>query len=267
MIQVKRIETLEDIEKLVFEHERNQIHGRVRDYYVYRGMPDASYDLSTSLMRNCGDLYDQLEFHLLDNFVKYASIEDPSINESIWKAMIVGQHHGLPTRLLDWTFSTLVALHFATTEEHFQDLDKRDGVIWKVNVKELNQKLPEKYKSSLDSRNTYVFSLKYLTELTNSIKEYDEDMGDRSLVTIEPPSIDQRIVNQYSFFMLLPKGIKNLEQYLDENTDLTVKYVIDKKLRWDLRDILDQLNMSERNIYPGLDGISRWLARHYYVKR
>jgi len=122
-------------------------------------------------------------------------------------------------------------------------------------------------KSSLDSRNTYVFSLKYLTELTNSIKEYDEDMGDRSLVTIEPPSIDQRIVNQYSFFMLLPKGIKNLEQYLDENTDLTVKYVIDRKLRWDLRDILDQLNMSERNIYPGLDGISRWLARHYYVKR
>lgn len=267
MIQVKKIETLEEIERLIFEHERNQIHGRVRDSFVYRGMPDASYDLSTSLMRNCGEIYDQLEFHLLENFVKYASIEDPTIDESVWKAMIVGQHHGLPTRLLDWSFSSLVALHFAVSEENFIDLDKRDCVIWKVDIKELNKKLPEKYKSSLDERNTYVFSVKYLSQITNSIKEYDEDMGDRSLVTIEPPSIDQRIVNQYSFFMLLPTGIKNLEQYLDENTERTVKYVIDRRLRWDLRDILDQLNMSERNIYPGLDGISRWLARHYYVRR
>lgn len=267
MIQVKRIETLEDIEKLVFEHERNEIHGRVRDYYVYRGMTDASYDLSTSLQRNCGDLSEQLEFHLLENFVKYASIEDPSINESIWNAMIVGQHHGLPTRLLDWTFSALVALHFATAEDSFADLDKRDCVIWKADVKELNSKLPEKYMSSLRERNTYVFTLKYLSQITNSIREYDEDMGNRSFVTVEPPSIDQRIVNQYSFFMLIPTGIKNLEQYLDDNTERTVKYVIDRRLKWDLRDILDQLNMSERNIYPGLDGISRWLARHYYVKR
>ncbi len=267
MIQVKRIETLEEIEQLVFEHERNQIHGRVRDYFVYRGMPDADYDLSTSLQRNCGELSDQLEFHLLENFVKYASIEDPTIDESIWKAMIVGQHHGLPTRLLDWTFSSLVALHFATTESNLQDLDKRDCVIWKADIKELNSKLPEKYFSSLQERNTYVFTLKYLSQITKSIREYDADMGDRSFVTIEPPSIDQRIVNQYSFFMLIPKGIRNLEQFLNENTERTVKYVIDRRLRWDLRDILDQLNMSERNIYPGLDGISKWLARHYYVKK
>ena len=44
-------------------------------------------------------------------------------------------------------------------------------------------------------------------------------------------------------------------------------YIIDRKLRWDLRDILDQLNMNERMIYPGMDGIAKWLARHYYVKR
>ena len=45
-----------------------------------------------------------------------------------------------------------------------------------------------------------------------------------------------------------------------------MKYVIDRKLRWRVRDMLDQLNMSERIVYPGLDGLSRWIARHYFVK-
>ena len=49
-------------------------------------------------------------------------------------------------------------------------------------------------------------------------------------------------------------------------TEHTVKYVIDRELRWRVRDMLDQLNMSERIVYPGLDGLSKWIARHYFVK-
>ena len=267
MIKTKRIKTIDQVKDLVFEQERNTDNGRYRSSFFYRGMPDASYDLSTSLSRNCGDKADVLEEHLLDNFIKYVSIEDPSIAESIWKAMIVGQHHGLPTRLLDWTHSTLVALHFANTESNLADLGKRDCVVWRIDARELNQLLPEKYKSALKEKNTFIFSVKHLTETVKSIEEYDNDMGCTSLVTVEPPSIDQRIVNQYSFFTVIPSGISNLESFLDDNTNNTVKYVIDKKLRWDLRDLLDQLNMNERMIYPGTDGIAQWLARHYYVKR
>ena len=39
-----------------------------------------------------------------------------------------------------------------------------------------------------------------------------------------------------------------------------------KSLLWDIRDTLDQLNMNERMIYPGKDGIAKWLARHYFVR-
>lgn len=46
----------------------------------------------------------------------------------------------------------------------------------------------------------------------------------------------------------------------------TVKYIIDKSLRWKIRDMLDRMNINERMIYPGLDGLSAWLKRHYYVK-
>ena len=99
------------------------------------------------------------------------------------------------------------------------------------------------------------------------LKEYDQDMADQSLVVVEPPSPDQRIVNQYSFFTILPKGITDLEKFLDENTENTVKYIIHRDLRWDLRDILDQLNINDRFIYLGKGGIAKWLARHYYVRR
>ena len=265
MMTDKYIDSLDGIKELLFEQEWDA-HGRYRGSYYFRGMPDKDYDLTTSLSRNCGDLSDSLEMLLLENFIKYVSIIDPSIHESIWRAMIVGQHHGLPTRLLDWTHSALVALHFAVTEEDLADLDRRDSVVWRIDVKELNQKLPEKYKNAIEQNKSSVFSVKQLSQVTNSIQEYDRDMGSDSLVMIEPPSIDQRIVTQYSFFTMLPKGIHNLEQFLKQNTEKTVRYIIDRKLRWELRDILDQLNMNERTVYPGIDGIAKWLARHYYVR-
>ena len=267
MIQTVEIKDMEGVQRMIFEQKRNEENGRLRSSYFYRGMPDKNFSLVSSLHRNCGDLAPVLETPILENFIKYVSIEDPTINESIWKAMIVGQHHGLPTRLLDWTHSTLVALHFANTEGNLQDLDKRDCAVWRIDARELNKKLPPQYREQLARKKTFIFSVENLTQVAGSIEQYDADMGGESLVTVEPPSIDQRIVNQYSFFSILPQGITNLEEYLDANTDNTVKYIIDKSLRWDLRDILDQFNMNERMIYPGTDGIAKWLARHYYVKR
>ena len=267
MIHIEHISDIDGIKDLLFEQTRNEQNGRFRSSYFYRGVPDESFDLSTSLSRNCGHLASMLEPSLLDNFIKYVSIEDPTIDESIWKAMIIGQHHGLPTRLLDWTHSTLVALHFANTEGNLGNLDKRNCAVWRIDARELNSKLPEKYKAVLDEKRTFMFSIRHLASVVNDISQYDDDMGNKSLVIVEPPSIDQRIVNQYSFFSIVPSGITNLEEYLDENTGNTVKYVIDKSLRWDLRDVLDQLNMNERMIYPGKDGIAKWLARHYYVRK
>ena len=266
MIKTVYIDSIDGIKDLLFEQERNSDNGRFRSSFFYRGMPDESFNLSTSLSRNCGDKAALLETPLLENFIKYVSIEDPSIDESIWKAMIIGQHHGLPTRLLDWTHSTMIALHFANTESNLNDLNKRNCVVWRIDARELNSKLPEKYRRALEEKHTFIFSVKSLTSVVSDIKQYDIDMSGKAMVTVEPPSIDQRIVNQYSFFTIIPSDITDLIHYLDENTERSVKYVIDKSLRWDLRDILDQLNMNERMIYPGIDGIAKWLARHYFVK-
>ena len=266
MITVKHISTIDGIKDLIFEQTYNATIDRTRSSYLYRGMRNVDYDLTTSLSRNCKDAYAKLEQPLLDNFINYVRIEDPTINESVWKAMVIGQHYGLPTRLLDWTHSTLVALHFATLEENLDKLGQRDCVIWRIDLRDLNRNLPPKYQQYLKRKDTFVFSLDGLAELAPNIAQYDADMGAQSLVCFEPPSVDQRIVNQYSFFSAIPSGITDLEAFLDSHTEKTVKYVIDKRLRWELRDILDQLNINERMIYPGTAGIASWLARHYYVK-
>ena len=86
------------------------------------------------------------------------------------------------------------------------------------------------------------------------------------MVFLEPPSIDQRIINQYAYFSIIPGGMDDIEDFLDTYTENTYRYIIRKNVRWDLRDLLDQFNVSERIVYPGLDGLSMWIARHYYVK-
>ena len=59
--------------------------------------------------------------------------------------------------------------------------------------------------------------------------------------------------------------MNDIEGFLNGSTSQTVRYVIKKDLRWQIRDFLDHQNINERLIYPGLDGIARWLGRHYYV--
>lgn len=199
------------------------------------------------------------------NFTKYAVIEDPSIHDSVWKQLVMGQHHGLPTRLLDWTYSPLVGLHFATSGEAFNEIDLHDAVLWRIDIGEMNRLLPIQYQEKLQNENANLFTLDMLDKVAGNLERYDRDMESKAILLLEPPSIDHRIVNQYSYFLVVPKGLSDIEAFLNEKTENTIKYVIDRNIKWRIRDMLDQLNVNERVLQQGLDGIGAWLKRHYYV--
>lgn len=266
-IREVRITTMEELGELLYDHPFDKKIGRNRDLYVYRGLPDVNYKLVTTLQRCCKSKKKEIEKSLYDNFAKYAELEDATIRNSVWRCMILGQHHGLPTRLLDWSKSPLIALHFATTEDDMDNLDRRDCVVWRLDVEKLHAKLPYKYLTEMEQAGQHIFSVDMLQATCDNLNGYDADMGNKYMVIMEPPTMDERMMNQYSFFSVVPSDVNQVEEILEHNTDAVVKYVISKNLRWEIRDFLDQANVSERIVYPGLGGIAAWIRRHYFVRQ
>jgi hypothetical protein len=106
---------------------------------AFRGLSRRDHVLSSSLVRLAGDAdIRRLELALLRNFRKYAHGEAPGA-DSLWHWLTLGQHRGLPTRMIDWTYSPLVALHFATEDAFAYD---QDAIVWCVNFVDANKRLP-----------------------------------------------------------------------------------------------------------------------------
>lgn len=266
-IKTVELNTLDDVLQLLTEQAWDVEKKRNRSSNFYRGLSNSDYTLVTALQRNCKGKSQNLEKAILRNFAKYAISIDPQIQESIWRQMVLGQHHGLPTRLMDWSYSPLVGLHFAVTENNPDDFDKHDCVVWRLNCEEVHKRIPSAYQKVLDDEKAYLFSVNMLAKAARDIDDYDVNMkAANSLVILEPLSIDDRIVNQYSFFTVTPSHITCMEEYIANYLPDSVRYVINKDLRWRIRDMLDQMNINERIIYPGFDGIAAWLKRYYFVK-
>jgi hypothetical protein len=258
----RRISSWNELNDLVYQNSWQKPLARFRSTFGFRGMQDATRGLWTSLMRLGGE-HENLEGHLLRNFRKYAQ-RDAVPGDSAWNWLAVAQHHGLPTRLLDWTYSPYVAMHFATEDIELYD---RDGVIWCLNYMESNRFLPPKLTQILHEEQAYVFTAEMLGRAAATLSEFDA-LGDSDFVVFfEPPSLDERIINQFALFSLMSNPRLDLESWLSEHAGISQKIIIPSELKWEVRDKLDQANISERVLFPGLDGLSRWLKRYYTPKK
>jgi len=252
------VQSWNELNDCLFEGSWRGELGRFRASYAYRGTSSVKDDLRTTLNR-LGHGARGLEGHILRNFRKYAPREEVP-GDSVWNWLAVAQHHGLPTRLLDWTYSPYVALHFATQSvERFGE----DAAVWVVDFSRTNAFLPEALKGVLDEEGAQVFTAEMLERAAASLGEFDALSRERFAVFFEPPSLDERIVNQFALFSLLSDPDVGLERWLDGHEGVHRRIVIPAALKWEVRDKLDQANVTERVLYPGLDGLCRWLARYY----
>jgi hypothetical protein len=231
---------------------------RFRSDFAFRGVSSCRFDLATSLLR-LGGRHRSQEAALLRNFRKYAH-RDAVPGDSVWNWLALGQHHGLPTRILDWSFSPYVALHFAT-----EDLDRyhEDAVVWCVNYVEAHRQLPAPLRAALEAQEANVFNTEMLGEVAATLSDFDGLSDSVFVAFFEPPSLDDRIVNQFALFSLMSSPSARLDDWLEENPALYRRLVIPASLKWEVRDKLDQANVTERVLFPGLDGLSHWLRRYY----
>jgi hypothetical protein len=138
-----------------------------------------------------------------------------------------------------------------------------DGVIWAVNYVEAHKYLPEALRAALCGEGSDVFTVEMISRVARSLPEFDALSPARFVLFFEPPSIDDRIVNQFALFSVISDAKVALDDWLAERPHLYRRFIIPADLKWEIRDKLDQANVNERVLFPGLDGLSSWMKRQY----
>ena len=253
---ITTVSSWRELDDAITEISRPRSQRHAHSTMVFRGLARTDYSHVSSLARLRGE-YPALERHLLRNFRKYAHRRAPG--PTMWDWLALGQHHGLPTRLLDWTFSPLVALHFATASWRHDD-----ALLLAVDCEGAHDLLPSPLHGVLEREGALLFTTEMLAEQAPTLEQFNRCAHeDPFLAFFEPPSLDERIVNQSAVLSALSDPTCHMEDWLENHPDLWRAWRIPAAIKADIRQRLDQSNVTERVLFPGLDGLAAWLRRYY----
>lgn len=261
MIKDVVVTTLGELVDKVTPVEPDPRTGRRRDTGVYRGSAGSTRTLLTSLDRLGGRPHEKrsLESHILRN---YARQSRPHIDVAAdeWELLFSAQHHGVPTRLLDWTYSPLVAAHFATAVPGRGE----DRAIWRLDWRAVHRRFgfPE---LSLFTRDLDTILNDGKGTLTPWTLFEDWDAGREFACMVEPPALDARIVAQSAVFTFMSDTTCSFDDFLERHglSEALTRFVIGAADVPCLRDQLDLVGMDERRLFPDLDGVAEGLRRYY----
>lgn len=215
-----------------FSELHNQVQALDSKFTIFRGVTNADYQLLTT----AGRMKIREEFKLRDiekfilktfkeRAVPYLEFEP----KNDWEWLAVAQHHGLPTRLLDWTRNALVAAYFAVRKEY-----SGDSAIYVIR-NEMIVGGPEEWDNPLD-------------------------MGGLEMRYI-PSHVTQRIIAQNGLFTFHPEPSRPFEH----SNLLRVR--IPQAYRRSLKRELYNYGIHEASMFPGLDGLAThisWMNQSCY---
>ncbi len=226
-------------------------------YLWFRGEPGSDTPLVPKLYRPGHRAHD--ENKLLQLFRRKApafwsgSCPDRKATDH-W--LFLAQHVGLPTRLLDWTESGLVGLHFSLLES--------DPFVWILNPIELNRMSVTREHEGNDGE----FPLTWFHPTnSNNIGSINirgawerDDQGVSLPVAIQPTSVHPRMSVQRSCFTVQGTDKTSLAIRAPE---LVTRLEIDPKARETIRKDLRWLGIDHSTVFPDLDGLAKELTELY----
>lgn len=213
----------------------------------FRGHADHRWNLVPSLGRKAGRV--KAEAYLIKKFRQNATLLMNHAPVSEWDWLFIMQHHGVPTRLLDWTESPLVALYFAASEKQHQD-----GAVWVLLPSALNShsKIKPEYSSDIPSIDDPV--------ITNySPKTLVGEASSRlDPIAILAPRNTPRIQAQLGVFTIMHRDATSVDAVGDGAH--AWHYFLPKEDKKSVMKELDLLGITQFTLFPELPSIGAMLV-------
>lgn len=248
--------------------KKDDINEHQMDTYWFRGHSDSSWKLEPKLKRkeflNNFKIVD-VESALINDFILYYILHDKNETKK-WETLIKMQHHGVATRLLDWSESALVALFFAIEK---WNTVKNPPCVWVLKPTDLNKKMigrDELLFSEGDFCNYWLPDTISMYCPKPNIKRLNQKYKNigKSPIAMNYKHIDARSVNQRGTFVVFPEKFKkSLEECKNINL---IKLELDCKtqdcdfLKKKMLAELDILGINSAVAYPDLQGLNTYLT-------
>lgn len=205
-----------------------QKYNKESNRWVFRGQADISWKLIPKVGRHGFNI--SLDKSFFESWKRRAREFTDTDYTNDWDWLTLAQHHGLPTRLLDWSVNPLVAAFFAIDDEEVGDVD------------------------------AVIYAYKTLNYISKSDKE-DPFENFVDIVKFKPSGITQRLTRQHGVFTVHNPVKKDLIDNLPAKDELE-RIIINKEYKKQLKFDLSYYGVNSMTIFPDLDGLSRYMEWH-----
>jgi hypothetical protein len=224
-------------------------HVRPQTIVWYRGQGSAGWELTPSLARDEGEHLAK-EGAIAKRFIQNATqlLGSPPQDEWGWQWLM--QHHRVPTRLLDWTESPLVALYFAVHAH-----DRTDGAFWCLDPIALNTKANVKFSYALELPSFHD------RQLENYLPSRIDPRSPMDPIAVVGPRSSKRMAAQTGVFTVNHAVYKPIDQLGDQKH--VWRYIIPKSSKAKIRSELKSLGYTSLALFPDLDQVAALIKEEY----
>ena len=215
--------------------------------FWYRGQSNLDWELLPSLAREPDGL--RRESNLLARFKQNASLLLPTPPSNDWEWLTIMQHYRVPTRLLDWSESPLVALYFAVVPH-----SDTDGALWILDPTRLNlaSQISPDYGGYIPNFDDNLTS-NYLPSALRA-----EQISKLEPIAVIGPRNTDRMRAQHGVFTVIHRNATPIELVGDQKHIRKLR--IPESAKPTLRDELSLLAINKFQLFPELDSLGDILA-------